>query len=89
MKIGWTQPNPVKIGRERKPRAVRTALVEGHAERFHLYQSRSIPTMWSLADMEGATHFLYGHGWDGAQTVAEGRIVEILTPQPKPRKRKR
>jgi hypothetical protein len=77
--IQWSVPREVVHPPKRKPTTVETAIIEGHPDRFTLYQSSpTMRSMWSLHDAAGATHFLFAIGWEQARSVAGARIVEIL-----------
>jgi hypothetical protein len=73
----WSKPYSVRQEGKRKPVEVETALLKGHKDRFHLYQTNAgmIPSMWTLYDQTtGAQHFLCANGRPEAQTVASRRL---------------
>jgi len=82
--IAWSEPYPVIPEGKRKPVQVKMAGGEGVPEaRFQLYQTRDmaskVPSMWMLHDSTtGTTWYLYGHGWEWAQSAADERIQKIL-----------
>lgn len=93
--VEWS---PVLLSGDRSKVKHRVALIPKHPGRFALYQSKAVPTMWSILDVKSnTTHFLYveGGGWDEAMVIAGKRIEKILARaeskpvKPKPTVKKR
>lgn len=85
MEISWSEPveHPVKDN-PNKTFPVETAVLEGHEDRFHLWNSGGgmLPTMWTLWDTTTETQwFLYGKDWPEARAKAVERIGEILADE--------
>ena len=82
LEICWSAEELFPQGKKQIP--VKTALLQEHEHRFHLYYSggKMISTMWTLWDEKtNIQWYLYGEGWEGAEKSAAERINEILNPK--------